>query len=301
MKDLVTTSTSRHVAVLLQEAVDALEVSKDNWYIDATFGAGGHSLEILKRGANVIAFDWDEETLKNINPELEAYLNTDRLIIIHENFSKLYEEVKLKKPDLIGSIAGVLFDFGTNTDQLMSSDRGFSFEGEGVLDMRMDKRLGVMAKDILALVPEKQLAQLFLIEGGEHDARAIARAIKANSAPITTTKQLSDLVLRVKRGRKGKLHPATKVFQALRIAVNSELSNIEEALPQAYRILKPLGTLVTIAFHEGEDRIAKHLMRQWGERDLGTVITKSVITPSESELNTNPRSRSAKLRIFKKK
>lgn len=291
---------AQHRSVMLAEALDNLQIQPGSWYIDATLGQGGHTNGLLNSGAHVVAFDWDDDAIAHAQTQFADQVAAGHLILIHENFSKLRDSVRQQQPLATAEIAGILFDFGTSTNQLMSSERGFSFEGDGVLDMRMDRRLGVMAKDLLALVPENQLAQLFIKEGGEYQGKRIAKAIKSSPTPIETVKQLSDLVWRISGGRHGKLHPATKVFQALRIAVNSEITNIEEALPQAYYLLSPGGRLVTIAFHEGEDRIVKRLMQNWQQRGLGTMLTKRVLTPSESELSENPRSRSAKLRIFEK-
>lgn len=295
-----TTNAHSHIPVLLDEAVEGLKVQPGSWYIDATLGQGGHTTKLLSLGARVIAFEWDDEAIAQATTRFADQLSAGNLVIVHENFAQLRERMTALQPQLVGSVRGILFDFGTSTNQLMSSERGFSFEGDGILDMRMDRRLGVMAKDLLAVVPENQLAQLFIKEGGEHAGKKIAKAIKNAPKPVETVSQLSELVSRVVGGRHGKLHPATKVFQALRIAVNSELTNVEEALPQAYYLLAPAGRLVTIAFHEGEDRLVKQSMVKWQERGLGMMLTKPVITSSESELQTNPRSRSAKLRIFEK-
>ncbi len=178
--------------------------------------------------------------------------------------------------------------------------RGFSFLEDGDLDMRMDTRLGVTAKDLLVVLPEKQLAQLLIDFGGEHEAKAIARAIKNSSTPITTTSQLATTVERAKHERRGHLHPATKTFQALRIAVNSELDEIALALPQALNVIAPGGIIATISFHEGEDRLAKSAMREWEAHNQGASLTKKPVVASESEVAENSNSRSAKLRLFKK-
>jgi 16S rRNA (cytosine1402-N4)-methyltransferase len=166
----------------------------------------------------------------------------------------------------------------------------------------MDQRLGVQAKDLLAILPEKQLMKLFIEYGGEREARSVAKAIVAHRAihPITTTQELATLMEKTKREPRGKLHPATKVFQALRMAVNMELESISTALPQAYRVLKASGRLVTISFHEGEDRIVKDLFRKWQREGKGQQMNQDVITPSPEEVAANSRSRSAKLRIFLK-
>lgn len=285
--------TATHVPVLLNEALDALAVEKDAWYIDGTFGRGGHTRAILNKGGKVIAFDWDPEAIEHGKQTFASEIENNWLLFIQESFANLRQAVT-QQP-----IAGILFDFGTSTEQLTSAKRGFSFEGDGPLDMRMDPNLGVTAADLLAVVPEKQLAELFKDFGGEPQAKAIAKAIKRNLTPIKTTKQLSDVILSISRNRHGKLHPATKVFQALRIAVNSELDQITAALPQAFELLAPAGHLVTIAFHEGEDRIAKHFMKEQEKNQ--TAVVSPIITASEEEITRNPRARSAKLRHLQKK
>lgn len=289
--------TNEHTSVMLTEAIDSLSIKPNKWYIDGTFGRGGHTAAILEKGGKVLALDWDEEAISSGMIRFNHQIEKKQLIIKRESFSKLQA---VASEALSQQVSGILFDFGTSTNQLMSGDRGFSFLEDGELDMRMDDRLGVKAKDILALIPEKQLADMFYNYGGEEDSRKIARAIKQSKLPITTTQQLASLVATVKKGRTGKLHPATKVFQALRIAVNSELDEIESALPQALAVLGPSGVIVTISFHEGEDRIVKNQFRSWEEAGHGIQLTDKPLTPSEQEVQTNPRSRSAKLRIFKK-
>ncbi len=291
--------TNEHVSVMRTEALEALNVSPGRWYIDATFGRGGHTEAILENQGNVVAFDWDREAIDAGKVVFENEIAAERLHLIRETFAEIDSNIKdLQQNGAIGQIHGILFDFGTSTNQLMSEERGFSFSGNGNLDMRMDDRLGVQAKDILAAVPESQLADLFFHTGGELDARKIAKAIKSSPSPITTTQQLAAIVEKVKRGRSGNLHPATKVFQALRIAVNSELEQIETALPQAMELLSPEGTIVTIAFHEGEDRLAKTKFKDWAKAGLGTET--GPISPTKEEIDDNPRARSAKLRVFRK-
>lgn len=288
-----------HQPVLLQPSIDALQVQPNHWYIDATFGRGGHTQEILHRGGKVLALDVDQEAIEWGKYEFAQEIREKQLILVRENFAKLHEVVE---QNLEEKPQGVLFDFGTSADQLKDQTRGFSFEGEAELDMRMDDRLGVKAKDLLILLPEKQLKQLFIEYGGEENAGAIARRIVAEreQRPISTTRQLVELIEKVKRGQRGKLHPATKVFQALRIAVNVELESITAGLQQALELLPNQGRIVTIAFHEGEDRLAKHFFRDWENQGKGQLLTKHPIEPTEEEIAENPRSRSAKLRGFTK-
>ena len=286
---------------MLEDAVAALQIESDQWYVDGTFGRGGHTQRILELGGKVIAFDFDQEAINFGKEKFATPIKNNQLILLRENFSHLADTIlSLQKANQVTQINGILLDFGTSTQQLTSQERGFSFEGEGPLDMRMDQRLGVQAQDLLAIIPEKQLVELFRDMGGENDAHRIVKAIKKSPKPVTTTKQLADLVLKVKGKRNSKIHPATKVFQALRIAVNTELDNISEMLPQALNLLKNGGKIVTIAFHEGEDKIVKHTFKSWENRKLGYNETKKPLTPSEEEVYTNQRARSAKMRIFVK-
>jgi len=295
-------TNNEHITVLLNEATDALFVKKDHWYIDATFGRGGHTQKILSAGGKVIAFDFDHEAIEYGNSIFASAIKPGNLILVRENFSQIHQAIQdLKENNQIGSIDAILFDFGTSTEQLKSQSRGFSFDGNAPLDMRMDDRLGVQAKDLLALIPADQLEELFRDLGGENDARRISKAIKNSPEPIVTNKQLSDLIIKIKGKQRNKLHPATKVFQALRIAVNTELENIMTALPQALEIISAGGRIVTIAFHEGEDREVKNTFKLWEKENKGENLTKKPLIPTKEEINDNPRSRSAKMRIFQKK
>jgi 16S rRNA (cytosine1402-N4)-methyltransferase len=292
--------TEQHRSVLLTEAVEALNIQSGEWYVDATFGGGGHTAAILEKKGNVIAFDFDESAIEAGTQRFAQEIADHRLILIRENFDQLQAEVKR----LSHEINGVLFDFGTSTEQLMSVERGLSFQGEDEeLDMRLDQRLGVKAKDLLAVLNENQLTEIFGVYGGEREARKIAKEIATKRKKgefLSTVGQLVKLITRVKFERSSKINPATRVFQGLRIAVNDELGNIERALPQALNIVKPGGIIITIAFHEGEDRIAKHLFREWETAHKGEVQHKKVLVPTEQEIQNNPRSRSAKMRVFKK-
>lgn len=292
-------STAQHVPVLLHETIGELKIQPEAWYVDATFGRGGHTKAILDQGAKVVGLDWDSESIEYGTKNFKEAIEKNSLILIHASFANLRKEIQaLTNSEKIAIPRGVLFDFGTSSDQLTSEDRGFSFQGDGPLDMRMDTRKQVRALDILAAASERELTEIFKMLGGEERARHIARAIKKSHEPITTTRQLSTLVERVKGGRRGHLHPATKIFQALRIVVNSELDEISEAVPQAYQLLQNGGSIVTIAFHEGEDRIVKSLFKQWEREDKGVCGQKKPIMPSEEELVQNPRARSARLRSF---
>jgi 16S rRNA (cytosine1402-N4)-methyltransferase len=294
---------TNHITVLLEEAVKALQVKPGYWYIDATFGGGGHTELILSKGGKVVAFDFDQNAIAMGKEKFETALSDKTLLLIQANFLDLQDKLKAHSETIdLTKIDGVLFDFGTSTDQLMNEERGFSFAGEGELDMRMDQTLGVKAKDLLALLSEKQLTETFFNYGGELEAKKIAKAIVENRKKcifVTTNKDLATLVEKVKKSR-NKTHPATKVFQALRIVVNDELTNIEDSLPQAFEVVRSGGRIVTISFHEGEDKIVKSTFKNWHQNNQGMMITQKPITPSDTAVAENPRSRSAKMRIFEK-
>lgn len=289
-----------HTAVLPNETLEYLTAGADTlegeYFVDGTFGAGEHSRALLTRGATVIGFDWDSAVHEAAKTPFQSELSTGQLVLIQDSFANLptvLADVVPKHQD----ISGFLFDFGTNSEQLTSSERGFSVQSDGPLDMRMDPRKTVTAHDILVAVPEKQLALLFREFGGEEQARAIAKSIK--EAPIPqSTGELVERIMRVKRAQSGRLHPATKVFQALRIAVNTELDEITHLLSVLPTLASPQSRVVCISFHEGEDRLVKQAFAQWEHDGLGTRQTKKPIRASEQELATNPRARSAKLRAF---
>lgn len=292
-------TTETHIPVMLAEVIQAADCSPDSLVIDCTFGRGGHTRSFLDTGAIVIALDVDHEAEDFAHHHFQAELKSKQLFFFRKNFTELESTVhQLGQQHPLAQISTIFYDFGTSSNQLLSAERGFSFQDDGPLDMRMDTRLSVTATDLLAVVPENQLADLFFYEGGEPYAKKIARTIK-KKLPITQTSQLVSIISSIK-GRKGKLHPATQVFQALRIAVNTELSNITTSLPQALSLLKPGGKLITIAFHEGEDALVKHFFVDAAQQNHGIRITKKPLTPSEKEKKENPRSRSAKLRIFEK-
>lgn len=296
-------TTDTHQAVLLTEAIDALNVKPGYWYLDGTFGRGGHTAEIMRRGGQVIALDYDEQAIAAGHIRFATEIANGTLILIRENFAH-FEQSCRQLPPSLQLIAGALLDFGTSIEQLRYDQRGLSFLDPSLpLDMRLDARLGVTAADLLMVLPEKQLAELFWQAGGEIKAKAIAKAIttaKKAGKIFRTTGDLIEVIQRVSPRQQGHLHPATKVFQALRIAVNDELTNIQEGVPAIFARLQPEARLVTIAFHEGEDRIVKQLFKSWESTGLGEILTKKPITPTQEEIDRNSRSRSAKLRVIKK-
>lgn len=259
----------RHIPVLLKEAVDGLDVKPGGKYIDATFGAGGHCAEIQRRGGMVLAID--------VDPEAHAQVTG--------NFRDI---AKIAKESGFENVDGILFDLGVSSMQLDTPERGFSYRFWGPLDLRLDQTKGKSAKDIINTYSEGELYEIFTRLGEENDARTIARAIVRARAidRITTTERLVKVI--------GESQPVlSRIFQALRIAVNDELGALREGLSGAGRLLKNGGILVVISFHSLEDRIVKQYMRNSDWR----VLTKKPITGSDDEVKGNPRARSAKLRI----
>lgn len=299
---------NQHQPVLIEESLSYLAVKAGQHYLDATFGRGGHTQAILDRGGLVIALDFDQEAIDHGQNRFANAIADKKLILVKENFKNLQAVIdNISKTQDI-NLAGVLFDFGTSTEQLTSSERGFSFSADenDILDMRMDQDLGVKAGDLLIVLSEKQLTQVLAEYGGERYARQIAKAVnkikKEHPNSLKYSKTLLEIVDKVKGRRSGKLHPATKTFQALRIAVNDELNNIELALPAAFKALQNSEALdkrmVCIAFHEGEDALVKRFFRQQANQGLAKLLTKKPISASQEELKNNPRARSAKLRAL---
>ncbi|MBU1017264.1 MAG: 16S rRNA (cytosine(1402)-N(4))-methyltransferase RsmH [Patescibacteria group bacterium] len=286
-----------HTPALLKECIEFLNIKKGCWYIDATLGGGGHTKEILLRGGKVVGVDADIEAINFVCEHLKKYVGEGRLHLVNRNFSKIESiarEICPKKP------LGILFDLGTSSYQLKDDSRGFSFNSKENLDMRMDKNLAVTAKDLINGLPKRELALLFAKYGEETYANKIAQVIVTarKFKEIRTGEDLAEVVASIKgRKRVGETHPATKVFQALRIAVNDELEILRETLPRAFRVLAPKGRMLVISFHSLEDRIVKEFGKNAG--DL-RVITKKPITPSALEVSQNIKARGAKLRVFEK-
>ncbi len=282
-----------HQSVLLKEAVDGLNVKQDRLYIDATAGGGGHTEEILKRGGKVLAIDRDSEAIDYLREK-----RLENLTLVNDNFSHI-KSIAVKFG--FEKVEGIIFDLGVSSHQLDEAKRGFSFQKEGPLDMRMDPALPITASDLVNNFEKRRIHEIIKDFGQEKLSWPIADAISSarQLKRINSTSELAQIVSEVYRKyrRKSKLHPATKTFQALRIVVNSELLNLEEALPQTVEILKKGGRLVVISFHSLEDAQVKRFFKQAAR--LKTV-NKTPIGPGAGEIQKNPRSRSAKLRIAEK-
>jgi len=293
--------TYTHIPVLAQEVIEGLQIQPGYTYIDATFGRGGHTRMMLEAGASVLAFDCDQEAIEYGKEMFADEITNGSLTLIHENFDQLEAVIKT----LDGGrkqIDGILADFGVSSPQLEEQERGFSFLHDAPLDMRLDQRLGVTAKDLVNGLGKHELFDLLTTYAQEQFARSIVEAIlrERKRKPIETTKELADAIEKAV-GRRGKLHPATKTFMALRMVVNDELGVIKRFLPQAYNVIQNGGRIATISFQESEDRIVKLWMKQMQEAGKGEMTTKKPIEATGDEIERNNRSRSAKLRIFMKK
>jgi 16S rRNA (cytosine1402-N4)-methyltransferase len=287
---------------LLNEVIEYLNVQKKEKYVDCTLGGGGHSAAIVERGGVVLSIDQDEDSIKYVE---QLQITNDKLLInkknwkiIRGNFADVEE---ITKEAGFEKVSGVLFDLGVSSHQFDDKSRGFSFDSDAELDMRMDKNLGVKASALVNGLTRKELEKMFLELGDEENGWKIAREIERvrENLPIRTCRQLAEICERV-CGRVGRLHPATKVFQALRIQVNDELGSLEKGLAGAFNILKPGGRIVVISFHSLEDRVVKKYFRTLEEENKIKMLTDKPIMAAEFEEEENPRARSAKLRAIEK-
>ena len=279
-----------HEPVLVAEVRGFLHPRPGKLIVDATVGTGGHAEDFLRHGAAVVGIDRDPHALALARDRLAGF--GERVRLVHGNFRDL--------PGLLSSLGlgrvdGVLFDLGASSLQLGSPERGFSFSSDGPLDMRMDPGSSTTASDLVNHLPEQELARILGEYGEERYARRIARAI-VRARPLRTTLELASLVARAYPPGRHRIHPATRTFQALRIAVNDELGALEAGLAGAGEVLAPGGVLAAIAFHSLEDRIVKRFLRREAVAGRLEVLTKRPVVPKEEEVARNPRSRSAKLR-----
>jgi 16S rRNA (cytosine1402-N4)-methyltransferase len=309
---------SPHVPVLLAAVLDALipHGRAPDRVIDGTVGAGGHAHALLAAGAgSLLGFDRDADALAIARETLAPYLETGRAVLVHASYAAMREHARAHGWG--GGVDAILLDLGVSSMQLDRAERGFAFMREGPLDMRFDQSDGAMtAADIVNVWDVDELTALLRDYGEEPDARRVARAIVAGR-PYRTTRELADAIKAAARKQYGKphgIHPATLAFQAIRIAVNDELASVERTLPVAIELLRPGGRLAVISFHSLEDRRVKTVFREAAteivappgmksmpeKRALGRVLTRKPIEAGEAEVAANPRSRSAKLRVFEK-
>ncbi|WP_345845171.1 16S rRNA (cytosine(1402)-N(4))-methyltransferase RsmH [Shewanella algae] len=301
-----------HLSVLLQETVDGLNIRPDGIYIDGTFGRGGHSRQILSRlgeQGRLIAIDRDPAAIE----AAKQFADDPRFTIVHGGFGQLADYVE--QLELVGKIDGVLLDLGVSSPQLDDAERGFSFLRDGPLDMRMDNSQGETAAQWLARAEVEDMAWVFKTYGEEKNARHIARCIAADrdEKPFLRTKDLAGLIERITKHKERNKHPATRVFQAIRIYINSELDQIDQALEGALQVLAPKGRLSIISFHSLEDRMVKRFIRRHSKGEevpYGLPVTEAELNrsrqllpigkamkPSDEEIAVNARARSSVLRI----
>lgn len=315
---------SQHISVMPDEVLKYLQPSPGGHYIDGTAGGGGHTAAILERSApdgKVLGIDTDEQALDRVRERLSEYVRNGRLVLVHGNFADL---TTIARQTGFTSVQGVLLDLGFSSDQMDNPQRGFSFSADGPLDMRLDRTRPVSAADLVNSASEQELADIFWRYGEERRSRQIARRIvnAREKGAITRTTQLAALVAAGVPFKPGTIHPATRVFQALRIAVNQELEQLTVALPSILDVLNTrpisdmqgegIGRMAVIAFHSLEDRIVKEFMRQeakdcicpprtpvciCGHKARLRILTPRPVTPTEQEVEQNPRARSAKLRV----
>ena len=306
-----------HLSVLLDEAIKSLDIKPGGTYADATLGGGGHSLEIARRlGENgrLIGIDRDSDAIEAASKRLLEY--SDKIILVHDNYSNIKNIIS----DLnIDRIDGVIIDAGVSSKQLDDAERGFSYMLNAPLDMRMDKSSGLDAAEVINTYSQKELENIIFKYGEENWAKRISEFIVAERAkkPVETTYELVEIIKKAvpKGARRDGPHPAKRTFQAIRIEVNGELSSLEKAVYDIADILNDRGRISVITFHSLEDRIVKNAFRTMenpcicppdfpvcvcGKRPKGKVLTRKPILPSENEIENNPRSRSAKLRVFER-
>ncbi|OGP92564.1 MAG: 16S rRNA (cytosine(1402)-N(4))-methyltransferase [Deltaproteobacteria bacterium RBG_16_47_11] len=285
----------QHIPVMVEEVMTFLRCDSGRTYVDATLGGGGHASEILRRAAPdgmVIGMEWDEDALAEARNALLSF--GERVKIFRENFVHLPDLMKVE------SVDGLLLDLGLSSFQVEKEGRGFSFKGEGPLDMRMDQRMDQTAADLINRLPLKELEYTLFHYGEESWAKKIAKAIvdERERGPIETTQTLRKIVHHAipRRFHSRRIDPATKTFQALRIRVNDELENLRKILETGWTLLTKGGRMCIISFHSLEDRMVKVTFRRLEKEGKMSILTKKPVTPSEEEKKRNPRSRSAKLR-----
>ncbi|MCS7203543.1 MAG: 16S rRNA (cytosine(1402)-N(4))-methyltransferase RsmH [Thermodesulfovibrio sp.] len=281
-----------HTPVMVKEVLEILNLKRDGVYVDATIGCGGHTKEILKRISSegrVVGIDRDEAAIKRCKEEL----SDPRLFLVKANFSQLKEILKELN---IEEVDGVFFDLGISMMQLRDFSRGFSFYSSERLDMRMDQSSELTAWDVVNKYSERRLIQIFEDYADEPFAKKIAKEIirKRQTKTIDTCKELSEIIEKIVP--KKRIHPATRVFQAIRVEVNKEFEELKRALSQAVEVLKKKGRVCVISYHSGEDRIVKNFFKEQEKKGILRILTKKPIYPSLEEIIKNPSSRSARIR-----
>lgn len=292
-----------HTPVLVKEVLENLRVKRGKRYIDATIGGGGHTGEILKRGGIVLGLDVDGDALAYVNENFKFHpdlIGTNfKLSLARGNFREIDKIALLKG---FNKVSGILFDLGVSSHQLEVPTRGFSFQKECPLDMRMDQDLQVKALDLINGLTKGELYELFTKLGEEANARKLSNLIVSarKIKPIETTTDLARIIEKGSRNKAKSILEKSRVFQALRIAVNDELNSLRAALPKGVGLLEERGRILVISFHSLEDRIVKKSLIEFEKKRMGKIITKKPVIPDEEEIRQNIRSRSAKMRVFEK-
>jgi len=287
--------------VMLNEVISLLKPGPGQTYIDCTLGMGGHSQALLKLGAGVIGIDQDEEVIKIAQEKLLPY--GDKITFIYDNFrniDQILDRLNIKKVD------GIVYDLGVSNYQFYEAERGFSFQKEGPLDMRMDQNKKTRAYDLINHLSEKELSEIIWAYGEDRWAKKIAKQIvvfRQKEGKIDTTLKLVKVIkTAIPKPSFLNIHPATRTFQAFRIAVNNEISSLEESLEKAGPFLAKDGKMVVISFHSLEDRVVKHKFKEWEKQvpPIVKVLSKKPLVPSLAEVRLNPQARSAKFRIVQR-
>ena len=291
---LLTMSLPAHTPVMVNETIEGLRPGCGGNFVDCTVGCGGHARAILERispTGKLLGIDSDPEAIRIAQDSLSDY--GEAVVLVNDSFVNLRS---ICEEHDFHSVDGILFDLGVSSMQLDTAERGFSFQREAPLDMRFDPSRELTASDIVNTFPERELAHILKEYGEERYSRRIARHI-VSSRPITSTLRLAQVVQQVLGSKRSRIHPATRTFMALRIAVNEELQSLSLALEQTINLLRLQGRLVVVSYHSLEDRIVKHFMRSKASNYALKLISRKVIRPTSLEIESNQRSRSARLRI----
>lgn len=294
---------SIHIPVLVDEVIQYLDPKSNENFVDATIDGGGHTMAILEKNkpeGKVLGIDLDKTLLENLKFKIKNLHLENRVILVQGNFKNLKEIIKNTCPDWNQKVNGVLFDLGMSSWQLEESGKGFSFKRNEPLDMRFDSSQELTAKDIVNYWPEYEIEKILREYSEERYARKIAKEIvsERQKKPIFTTFELVEVIKKAvpRNYERGRIHPATRTFQALRVATNQELENLRLVLPQAMEVLQENGRIVVISFHSLEDRIVKNFFREKAKEEKLKILTKKPVRASEEEIQKNPRAHSAKLR-----
>jgi 16S rRNA (cytosine1402-N4)-methyltransferase len=292
-----------HIPVLLEESLHYLRPRQGDKFIDATFGEGGHSIalwEMIKPRGEILAFEWDPELFQKGLERISSLKPMPKIKLVNKNFSEIERVVKEEKFECI---KGVIFDLGLSSYHYDEAKRGFAFKQNEFLDMRINPNdIKITAFEVLNYFSKSELVRILKNYGEERKAEKIAEKIieARKKKKLETTQELKELVDQVYKGRRGKIHPATKTFLALRTFINQELENLNKGLEGAFNVLEKGGRIVIISFHGLEDKVIKEKIKKWKKEKRIILITKNVVRPKREEIKQNPRARSAKLRAIEK-